>query len=476
MVDSELIRQINLLFDQIPSSETEGVSVQEETGQTPDTTETEGTSSQEETENAETPSAPPTAEPTNHPVKNTSADPGDVKSTENTSGNSNQDLTKNNPKESVENETETEETGTEETGSAEDQGETDSVLDQIMNAESATPSPTPAVGGEERTPGSLDSNILVLLLGVVLALLALSVTLLMLLRRKSRREEDLMYEDGKDLPDRELHTMAPQQTGNNAVKYAQTKPGCPFRVGTVHDVGKRSMQQDSFGYSDLDDPEILSRKGFLAVVADGMGGLSDGERMSQMVVVNMLQGFDESLEEKPAASLLLELVDRAANAVNEDLGPEKIGRCGSTVVAVVVKDNRLSYISVGDSHIYVWRDGQLIKINKDHNYAAELDELVKRGELTMEEAMSDPQRAALTSYIGMGEVELIDQNVNPIELMKGDRILLMSDGVYGTVGEENLNSFMNTPLRQACTLIDNAIHVANKGNQDNYTCIVIEIR
>ena len=272
-------------------------------------------------------------------------------------------------------------------------------------------------------------------------------------------------------------TMSP---GNNndqgAVKMINTTKHAPVRIARIHGVGRRPMQQDSFGLSDVEDQATIDNKGVLAIVADGMGGLEDGEKMSQMVVVTMLQGFDESTGDEVPSSLLLNLVDNANNAVNDALGDDRLGQCGSTVVSVIVKDQKLYYLSVGDSHIYVYRNGSIIQINKDHNYAAELDEMARNGEISLDEAALDPKRNALTSFIGIGDLELIDYNEKPIALEPHDRILLMSDGVYGTVYEEGLCKAMKAPLKKACYMIDEMISAAGKPKQDNYTCVVLEIR
>ena len=274
-------------------------------------------------------------------------------------------------------------------------------------------------------------------------------------------------------------TYEPYMNGGEqdmSVKVILDEKDAPVSIGRIHDVGRRSMQQDSFGVSDTDYISKIKKKGVMAVVADGMGGLSDGERMSQMVVVKMLQGFDASPDDAIPSSTLLGLVGEANEAVNSELGDERIGKCGSTVVAVILKDRKLSWISVGDSHIYVYRKGQLIKLNTDHNYGVELDRKVQNGEISFEEASTDPQRAALTSYIGIGDLELIDQNETPIAMEKGDRILLMSDGVYGTVDERAIAEMMALPFRKALSAIDRAVLAREKNNQDNYTCVVIEVK
>ncbi len=287
--------------------------------------------------------------------------------------------------------------------------------------------------------------------------------------RKRKKQKEMDY----------TTTYEPYMNGSGqdmSVKVILDEKNASVSIGRIHDVGRRSMQQDSFGVSDVDNTGKLKNKGVMAVVADGMGGLSDGERMSQMVVVKMLQGFDASPEDAIPSSTLLGLVGEANEAVNSELGDERIGKCGSTVVAVILKDRKLSWISVGDSHIYVYRKGQLVQLNTDHNYGTELDRKVQSGEISFEEASTDPQREALTSYIGIGNLKLIDQNETPVAMEKGDRILLMSDGVYGTVDERAIAEMMALPFRKALSAIDRAVLAREKSNQDNYTCVVIEVK
>ncbi len=341
----------------------------------------------------------------------------------------------------------------------------------VFGTNQAEPAATSLVNNTDTSPLKL------VILGILIIFFATIFAVVLYIMRKQQEDETNGKQRSEfEEEDDNIRTVSPSESGMKTVKIFKTCDDCQYRVGSVHDIGRRNMQQDSFGVSDLEDTKVLKEKGLLAIVADGMGGLSDGERMSQLVVVNMLQGFDEASPTDPSPSILMGLLDRATKEVNSDLGPDKIGKCGSTVVATIIKENLLSYISVGDSHIYVWRQGKLIKVNKDHNYAAELDELASRGEISVEEAMSDPQRAALTSFIGMGELEMVDQNITPFELCPRDRILLMSDGIYGTLGDEKITELMSKPIRQSCLLMDNEIRTIGRKNQDNYTCVIIEIK
>lgn len=369
-------------------------------------------------------------------------------------------------------EEQTEETITEQKKESEEE----TITEQKTESEEETIVEKPETMEELTTEASVEENVsgnsengsglLFLFIGFVIAFLLLSLGIYFMILKKKKYTNLSQIKETANTP----------YKNKSSVKIMKTDKKCPVKIASIHDMGKRSSQQDSFGISDVTEGTDFENKGVLAIVADGMGGLSDGDRMSQMVVVTMLKEFDKENDEMPDSSLLLKLVDEASEEVLEDLGEEKTGRCGSTVTAVIVKNNKLSWISVGDSHIYVYRKGKLVKMNKDHNYAADLDAMVENGEITPEEAMNDPQRSALTSFIGMGNLELVDQNENPVALEKGDRILLMSDGIFGTVSEKRIAEIMAKPLPSACEKLETEIKEVNKQNQDNYTCVILEMK
>lgn len=316
------------------------------------------------------------------------------------------------------------------------------------------------------------------LIAAIAGAAAVLVVLILLLARRSKKKKKTRSVAAPEPSAERIVTKAPLETEtgpDQTVKRMELSDASPVAGVSFHGIGRRRSQQDSFGFSESgeDDP----RQRFFAVVADGMGGLSDGDRVSQMVVLSMLQGFDSSDPESDPADILLSLTEEAADIVNEDLGPERIAQCGSTVVAVCIVDGTLHFVSVGDSHIYLWRENVLHQLNRDHNYAAILDEKVRLGEISEEEALYDPQRAALTSYIGMGELDEIDQEEEPIELLKGDRILLMSDGVFGTVSLPEINGILSTQtLEGSGEALEYAVRAAGKRDQDNYTCILLEVK
>jgi serine/threonine protein phosphatase PrpC len=147
---------------------------------------------------------------------------------------------------------------------------------------------------------------------------------------------------------------------------------------------------------------------------------------------------------------------------------------GTTMVAVIIHEGNLYWAAVGDSLIYLVRSGAIIQVNREHTYAVELDEKAAIGEISWEAAASDPKRAALTSYLGMGKPEKIDRCLRPVKLLPGDRVLLMSDGIFGVLtDEEILEAMVQSPQESAVKLQEMTLG-KNNPNQDNLTAVILQ--
>ena len=204
-----------------------------------------------------------------------------------------------------------------------------------------------------------------------------------------------------------------------------------------------------------------------------MGGLSNGAQISATVTSSMQSSFLTGGPAEPSMKLL-EMLHYANRQVNDYLRWNPGTQSGSTVVAVLIKGASMHFISVGDSRIYLCRGKTLTQLNREHTYASDLDEKAAKGEISLEEAMSDPQRKALTSYIGMGELAKIDRSVHPFQLVPGDRILLMSDGVFGTLTAKEIWEAVQTDAYHGAERIEQLVLAKNKASQDNFTAVVIE--
>ena len=290
--------------------------------------------------------------------------------------------------------------------------------------------------------------------------------LLLAMLRKNVRDHERAGEQPMDLPTQmEVHPVPiTEETVEETV--------CPIpgiSVGKIHDIGRRDYQQDSFGQT-----AALRDTGILAVLADGMGGLSGGERVSQKIVMEALT-FGSTLQANQVPTALPGMVAGINRAVNQMLGPKGLYTSGSTVVSALITGNALRWISVGDSRIYLYRDGQISQLSRDHDLLQDWMPDILEGKRSMAEALRDPNGRKLTSFIGMGELRHVDYNRTPILLLPGDRVLLMSDGVYGTVSDAEMAAILRDcgSVQLAASHIGQRIMGAALPYQDNYTLIVL---
>lgn len=275
------------------------------------------------------------------------------------------------------------------------------------------------------------------------------------------------FKQTKDAPESRTVPLADFTKHTAATAFSVPKRG-GILIGNAQHIGARKEQQDSFGLSNLD---TLAATGLLAVLADGMGGLSNGAVYSKVAVQAALQSFKTETPEKSDEATLLRVLKRAREAVAET----GLNDGGTTFVAALVRNQQLHFISVGDSRISLMRNGGLIQLNREHVYGRELDDLALNGVLTEEEATRDRQRAAITSYLGKQDELIVDRNINAIPLFSGDKLVLMSDGVYNYLPEAELTELLYQKPMKAAEAIQAAIVAKKNPRQDNMTVIVLEI-
>lgn len=243
----------------------------------------------------------------------------------------------------------------------------------------------------------------------------------------------------------------------------------PPEIGKVHGIGGRDYQQDSLGHT-----RILNGSGILAIVADGMGGLSNGEQVSQQIVMDGL-GYGAAMTGLSEGNPLLGMVGQINTNVNRMLGPEGIYKCGSTLIAVLVAQDQFHWVSVGDSRIYLYREGYVNQLNTDHDLFQQWMPEILAGTRSYVEAARNPDGRKLTSFIGMGELKYVDYSRQPIDLRQGDRLVLVTDGVYGTVPPEQLADVLkaNPEVSDAAKVLERRIRDARMPHQDNYTALIL---
>jgi len=244
--------------------------------------------------------------------------------------------------------------------------------------------------------------------------------------------------------------------------------------GNAQHIGSRKEQQDDFGFSDIDDPTFVSHGGVLALLTDGMGGLSKGREASLIAKNSMLSQY----EKKSIAESMPEALNRSLIAANSAVlemarlnGME--GEVGTTLVAAAIKEKELYWVSVGDSRIYLWRDGKMTQLTMDHDFGLHLSREVMKGNISPEEAENHPERDALVSYLGLQELTEIDRNKEPFILEDGDRILLCSDGLYNAISEKVISQLISGHPQNAAEALIEAVIAQGKNNQDNVTVAIL---
>jgi protein phosphatase len=235
----------------------------------------------------------------------------------------------------------------------------------------------------------------------------------------------------------------------------------------------REGNEDYFLYIEPQDDEEFARLGRLILVADGMGGCAGGEIASKLAAESIRDVFLSAQEDNPRAALIAGF--QAAHQAILDLAqqePELRGM-GTTCSAAILKNGQLYYGHVGDSRIYLIRDGRAEPITDDHSLVARM---VRDGLLSPEEAEHSEQRNLLTAALGMDLESLAgDFPLQPLDLIVGDVILLCSDGLHGVVSaEEMAQATVNRPLTQACQELVGLARA--RGGPDNITVQLLGLK
>lgn len=250
-------------------------------------------------------------------------------------------------------------------------------------------------------------------------------------------------------------------------------PQAPILVGNVQGIGAREGQEDSFALVNASDPEAMARRGVFAVVADGMGGLADGKAISEAAVDSFLQLFQTLDETGDVPRQLL----TGTCAINDALFQRFGGRSGTTAVAVWILRDRLHWISVGDSAIFLMRHGGVFQVNREHTRLNELYlEELSREPSDPARAESDEDARRLSAFLGMPELREADYNRRPFLLCPGDVLLLCSDGISGVLTPAELREAMRLPPDAGCRLLETLVLEKGLPAQDNFTGTMISIQ
>lgn len=230
-------------------------------------------------------------------------------------------------------------------------------------------------------------------------------------------------------------------------------------------VGKvRKNNEDSY-YIDEEGAKLF-------ILADGMGGHLAGEEASSMVTTLIPEQLSRLKDTTPLDEVISEILG-ATQVVNHKIyqksqEEEAFRGMGTTLSLGYVQEDVFVYTNIGDSRIYLIRDGweQLTKDDSFVNY------LIEMGEISQEEAMDHPKKNVLTKAVGTGPN--ISVMINTLNIQKGDYLLFCSDGLTNMVSNEEIYTTITThPLEEARDLLIEA--ALEQGGIDNITLILIYI-
>ena len=241
--------------------------------------------------------------------------------------------------------------------------------------------------------------------------------------------------------------------------------------------GKREYQEDDYGLLDGRDLGLDGSEHSMLLVADGMGGHVGGATASGLLSKTFVEMYPQA--SGPIVDRLRGCLEAANKAIADAIAESpELDSMGSTLVAAVVASEGLNWISVGDSPLWLFREGQLERLNADHSMAPVLADLVATGRMTAEEAARDPSRHSLRSAVMGDEIHLIDVSSQPVAVEKGDRLLLASDGLM-TLSDQEIEAILKktqgAPLEDSAAALIQAVEAAEHPHQDNTTVLLYEL-
>lgn len=239
--------------------------------------------------------------------------------------------------------------------------------------------------------------------------------------------------------------------------------------------GARDYQEDAYMVNHLGDTES-GESCTVVVMADGMGGHAAGNVASNMVIATFNKTFQSNFPTEKIAESLVDSLNRSNDQISASVKETPaLQGMGCTMVSAYLQDNKLYWISVGDSHLYLIRDREITKLNADHSYGAYLDTMKEQGMHIEEQA--GMSRNMLMSAMTGEEISSIDVSEEPVKVSPGDRIIVASDGL-DTIGNGAIIQYSSwsATAKECVYALLKAVEDANKINQDNTTLIVVDVK
>ena len=244
-----------------------------------------------------------------------------------------------------------------------------------------------------------------------------------------------------------------------------------FEIATRSDIGLVRQGNEDNLYRAGEDMD-LDGEGVLVGVADGMGGHNAGEVASQVAVETLNSYYQVKLPELSPEERLAETVRRANDRIlelsNQNMDLQGLG---TTLTALLLKGKEAYVGHVGDCRIYLWRRGELLQITNDHSL---VQEAVREGILTPEQARVHPQRNIITR--ALGTQDQLDVDTMKLDIQPGDIFLLSSDGLHGLMEDTEIEEIIRLGNGSVEQITEELIHTAlEEGGTDNVTVVLVKV-
>lgn len=292
-------------------------------------------------------------------------------------------------------------------------------------------------------PGTFIRIWMAIAAGVVLLLAVVLVVIISLHKQKKKKQK-----------------AAAQSAANEPIT-EQPEELPVLEISNLQGIGAREEQQDAFGLSHIDQYDT---DGLLAVMCDGMGGMAEGGFIARQAVTDLIGIFPWA-----GNTDIPNLISQHSGKVYKQF----LGHGGTTLVATLIKENKLYFWCVGDSDLFLLREGKLYSLNVRQEYKNELVLRAISEGFPIENAYFDSQAGALSEYIGKEDVNC-DYNRIPFILQPEDTLMLCSDGISDTLTLKQIRESMALSTNECCNSLESQILKAAKPNQDNYTAILIK--
>ncbi len=238
-----------------------------------------------------------------------------------------------------------------------------------------------------------------------------------------------------------------------------------MKVSALTECGPhREANEDAVKFGCLEDDCCYG------IVCDGMGGASGGQLASSMCVEKASSAIENGFRSKMTVKAVKNLLESAIIAANSQIFTKATNTyglrgMGTTIVAAIVLENIAIIAHVGDSRAYLFSNGSISQITKDHSL---VQVMIDNGKITPEEAAVHPDRNIITRAVGVSN--FIDVEFDYVDITNGDKLLLCSDGLSGALNENDLKILLNTNS-SVDILVKKAI---DNGSSDNVTALLIQ--